>query len=220
MPKTITVKGTGKVSAKPDYVVISMSLSSQDMEYDKAMELAADELEQLKNALCGAGFDEKALKTSNFNVRTDYINLKDADGNYRNEFNGYVVLHAIKLGFDFDTTRLSKVLSAVSGCLSNPELSIKFTVKDASAVNEEMLRLASRNAKHKAEILCDASGVELGALLSVDYSWGELDLVSATNYRMAGECMRMSELSRGVDIEPDDIEISDTATFVWEIKQP
>lgn len=218
MSKTITVKGSGKVSAKPDYVVISMSLSSQDMEYDKAMELAANELNQLKNALQGAGFEEKALKTSNFNVRTDYINIKDADGSYQNKFNGYVVLHSIKLGFDFDTAKLSKALSAVSECLSNPELSIKFTVRDESAVNEEMLRLASQNARRKAEILCDASGVELGALLSVDHNWGESDHVSATNYRMAAECMKMSELSRGVDIEPDDIEISDTVTFVWEIK--
>lgn len=218
MSKTITVKGTGRVSAKPDYVVISMSLSSQDMEYDKAMELAANELKQLKSALHGAGFEEKALKTSNFNVRTDYVNLKDADGNYRNKFNGYVVLHSIKLGFDLDTAKLSKALSAVSECLSNPELSIKFTVRDESAVNEEMLRLASQNARRKAEILCDASGVELGALLSVDYNCGKSDLASATNYRMAAECMKMSELSRGVDIEPDDIEISDTVTFVWEIK--
>ena len=37
MPRTITVKGIGKVSATPDYVVLSMGLESQDMDYEKAM---------------------------------------------------------------------------------------------------------------------------------------------------------------------------------------
>ena len=30
MPRTITVKGIGKVSAAPDFVVLSMGLESQD----------------------------------------------------------------------------------------------------------------------------------------------------------------------------------------------
>ena len=35
MPRTITVKGIGKVSATPDYVVLSMGLESQDMDYER-----------------------------------------------------------------------------------------------------------------------------------------------------------------------------------------
>ena len=42
MARTITVKGIGKVSAKPDYVVFSMTLESKHKDYDKAMDMAAD----------------------------------------------------------------------------------------------------------------------------------------------------------------------------------
>lgn len=38
MARTITVKGIGKVSAKPDYVVFSMTLESKHKDYDKVNE--------------------------------------------------------------------------------------------------------------------------------------------------------------------------------------
>ncbi|MCM1308639.1 MAG: SIMPL domain-containing protein [Butyrivibrio sp.] len=219
MSRTITVKGIGKISAKPDYVVLSLSLKSHDTDYGKAMELADKELGQLKEALGGAGFDKKALKTADFNVRADYNSVNDRSGNYRREFNGYTVSHSLKLEFDFDSARLSKALSAVSDCLSNPELSVAFTVKDVSFVNERLLRAAAENAKHRAKVLCAASDVELGALLSVSYSWSEADILSNTAYRMSEECFAAPMArSAAVDIEPDDISVSDTAVFVWEIK--
>lgn len=218
MPRTITVKGIGKVSAKPDYVVLSMTLESHNMQYDKAMELAAEHIEQLNKSLESVGFENSAVKTTNFNVHTDYEREKDRNGDYKSVFNGYVVTHNLKLSFDFDMGRLSQALSAIAMCLSHPQVSIAFTVKDATAVNEEMLRSATANAKRKAQILCEASGVELGTLIAIDYNWGELDIYSHTRYDMAEECLAAPMMAKSIDIEPDDIDVSDTATFVWEIK--
>lgn len=47
MARTITVKGIGKASARPDYVMLTMELEAKDKEYDKAMDIAAKQLEQL-----------------------------------------------------------------------------------------------------------------------------------------------------------------------------
>ena len=57
MGRTITVKGMGRASAKPDYVVLSMILESTDKEYDKAMGIASDRIQQLNETLCGIGFE-------------------------------------------------------------------------------------------------------------------------------------------------------------------
>lgn len=216
MSKTITVKGIGKASAKPDYVVLSMHLESQNMEYEKAMVDARLRVRQLTDTLVELGFEKADLKTVNFNVDTDYNSEKDRYGNYRKIFNGYKVIHDLKLAFDFDSKRLSTALSAIGGCVSNPELTIHFTVKDATAISEEMLRSATMNAKRKAEILCEAAAVKLGELIAINYSWGEIDVFSHTRYEMADECLARP-LGRSIDIEPDDIDVSDTATFVWEI---
>lgn len=219
MPRTITVKGMGRVTTAPDYVVISMSLEAHEKNYEATMGLAANKIEQLNASLTEIGFEKKSVKTTNFNVRTDYDRVKDRNGNYTSVFNGYICTHRLKVEFDFDTKRLAQTLYAISRCLANPELSISFTVKDPSAVNTELLKSATINAKEKAQILCEASGVEMGQLLTIDYNWGELNVVSQTDYMLEEKCMAMPVGSLAdIDIEPDDIDVSDTATFVWEIK--
>lgn len=218
MPRTITVKGIGKASAKPDYIVLSMTLQSDHMDYDKAMDMAASRIQDLNDALTAIGFEKDAMKTTDFNVRTIYNRVLDRDGVYKNVFNGYEVTHQLKLSFDFDMGKLSQALAAISGCPSHPQLSVAFTVKDATAINEEMLRSATANAKRKAKILCEAAGVELCTLLSIDYNWGELDIYSQTRYDCCEEATPLRAMSRSIDIQPEDIDVGDTATFVWEIK--
>ncbi len=219
MPRTITVKGMGNVKTAPDYVVVSMNLETQAMEYEETKERAAQQIDYLNTSLEAVGFEKKSVKTTNFNVRTDYESVKDKNGNYKSVFNGYVCSHRLKVEFDFDTKRLAQTLSAISKSLAKPELSIAFTVKDPSAINKELLRSATINAREKAEVLCEASDVELGDLLTIDYNWGELNIVSRTDYMLEERVMSMPmKAMADMDIEPDDIDVSDTATFVWEIK--
>lgn len=124
MARVITVKRIGKASARPDQVVISMSLHMRDNNYDRAMDLAGQHIQRLTETLCAIGFEKNDLKTASFNVHTDYQNVKDRNGKYNRVFNGYVADHSLKLEFDFEMQRLSKALSAIAGCLSNPDLSI------------------------------------------------------------------------------------------------
>jgi len=219
MMRTITVKGIGRVSTPPDYVVISMTLESKALEYEISMEQAAEKIAQTNASLEAVGFEPKSIKTTSFDVRTEYDHEKDRYGNYKSVFSGYVCRQRLKVEFDFDTKRLAQTLYAISKCLAEPEISISFTVKDPAAVNTELLRSATENAREKAKILCEASNVQLGSLLSIDYNWGELNIVSKTNYVLEERCMAMPcDGLADIDIEPDDIDVSDTATFVWEIQ--
>lgn len=220
MNRTITIKGIGKLSLKPDQVVVSLTLKATDKNYDKTMDTAAKHLEQLRRALTGIGFAKDDLKTTSFNVGTEYESERDKNGNYKRIFIGYSVTHQLKLEFDFDSQRLSKTLGAVAACIAEPELNVQFTVKDKESVNAALLESACVNAKAKADILAKASGVTLGDLISIDYNWGELHLVSPTQYDMEDACMRLSSAApTSIEIEPDDIDISDSVTFVWEISK-
>ena len=69
MIKTITVKGTGKVNVKPDYVVITLSLESMDKDYQKSVELSAEKIEEISSALQEIGFNKGDLKAESFDVR-------------------------------------------------------------------------------------------------------------------------------------------------------
>lgn len=50
----------------------------------------------------------------------------------------------------------------------------------------------------------------------IPYNWGELDIYSHTRYDCCEDAMPL--MAKSIDIDPDDIDVSDTATFVWEIK--
>lgn len=219
MMRTITVKGVGSVSARPDYITLSLGIETQEKEYDDAMQKAMERIDSLEAVSLKVGFEKGDLKTTSFNVSTAYESIKDRSGNYKREFAGYNCSYRLKLAFNFDSKRLAEVLSAIGDSRAKPELSIAFTVKDAAKVSEELLMSATKNAREKAEILCRASGVELGKLQSIDYNWGELNIVSRTSYDMEDCIMPMMAIREcaAPEIEPDDIDLRDTATFVWEI---
>ena len=83
---------------------------------------------------------------------------------------------------------------------------------------------AVTDAKDKAAVLTQAAGVTLKGIQSIDYSWGEIDFEykPMNGMLMADEClaapMAISGTSYDMDIEPDDIEVSDTVTVLWEIE--
>lgn len=219
MDRTITVKGTGKLKVAPDRIEVSMTLRSKDKDYAAAMEASVKQQDRLRRALGEIGFAPEDLKTNNFNVRTEYESERDKNGMFRQVFAGYVCEHTLGLRFPFDTDRLSKVLAALSECLAEPELYISFTVKDKDALSDALLKSAAENARSRAEVLASASGVELGRLMTIDYSWGNPSFVSPTrvftNAKMATR--GGAEAAMDMDISAEDIELSEDATFVWEI---
>ncbi|MDE7194094.1 MAG: SIMPL domain-containing protein [Oscillospiraceae bacterium] len=215
MPKTVTVKGVGTASVKPDYIVLSIDVTSQRSDYTDSINNANERIRLLQNAAVSMGFAKEDLKTLSFNVNTKYETVSDGKGNYKKVFRGYSCEYKLKLSFDMDAKRLAKTLTAIAECGANAEFSIAFTVKNPEMVNTELLRSAAENARAKAEILCAAAGVKLGDLLTIDYSWSDINIYSASRY-MVPECDEF-EYSDAPLFEPEDIKARDSATFVWTI---
>lgn len=217
MERTISVKGTGKLSLKPDLTVVTLNLKALDPDYEKMMAAAGDQIEALRDALAAVGFSRDALKTENFNIYAENESVRDEKGNYRSVFVGYACNQGLRLEFDFDSARLSAVLGAIASCVADPGLNISFTVKDRETVAAELLRAAASNAREKAQILADASGVRLGKLLSVNYDVASFNPVSPTAYAADMVCMAKGRAAN-VALTPDDISVSDSACFVWGIE--
>ena len=217
MDRLITVKAKAKVSVKVDLVIINMILESHKLDYDEMMELATNSVDKITSAIESVGFDKKDLKTTSFNVRTHYENYRDEENNYKSKFDGYVCEQGLNLEFDFDSNLMSKVLTAITNTNANPKLNIQFSIKDKVGVNEELLIQATKNAKSTAKILAESSNVDLGKLVKIDYNLDQLNLYSPTMYDVEKRAM-VKEMSFSPTIEPEDINVSDTVTFIWEIK--
>ena len=216
--RTIRVTGKGQIKVKPDTTRITMTLEGRYKEYGETLRRSEEDTEILKDVFTGFGFQRSDLKTLQFSTDTEYESYQDRDGTYKNRFAGYRYRHMMKVEFPSDNDRLGKILYALSVCKAKPEFRISYTASDPEAAKNALLGKAMADAKEKAAVLTAAGGVALKNLQSIDYSWGELDL----EYRpmngviMAKSCMEADGCA--LDIEPDDISVSDTVTVVWEIE--
>lgn len=213
--RIITVKGIGNVTAKPDLIIITMMLENTDYSYSGAMQLASGVIDAIRTALISVGYKKDDLRTTDFNINTDYESYKDTKGNWKQKFNGYKCIHKLKLEFDFDMERLNKALSAIASSGAKPEFEINFSIKDKNAISNQLLQNAVKNASEKAVVLAAAAGLSLGAIQRIDYSWGELRLYSDTKMIEPLGCA--SDAVPAMDIEPEDIKVNDTVTVVWTI---
>lgn len=220
--RTIRVTGKGQIKVKPDTTRITMTLEGTYPEYGKALRHSSLNTEQLKDVLSAFGFERSDLKTLNFNVETEYENYKDKD-TYKQRFVGYKFRHMMKVEFLSDNERLGKVLYALANCPVKPEFHLSYTVSDPEAAKNELLGKAVTDAKEKAYVLTQAAGVAQKDIQSIDYSWGEIDFEChpMSGMLMADKCLAAPMVADGgsydMDIEPDDIEVSDTVTVLWEI---
>ena len=217
--RTIRVTGKGQIKVRPDMTRITMSLEGLYKDYNETLRLSSQDTETLKDILSGFGFERSDLKTLNFSVDTEYESYKDRDGSYKQRFTGYRYRHMLKVEFDSDNERLGKILYALANGNVRPEFRISYTVKDPEATKNTLLGKAVKDAREKASVLTEAAGIGLKDIQSIDYSWGEIDF----EYRpmdggiLAERCMAEPTAAYSLDIEPDDIEVSDTVTVVWEI---
>lgn len=221
MERTIRVTGRGKMNVKPDTIELNIFVSKVYPEYAEAMEASAEMTEVLKAAAERAGFDPRDLKTTGFSINMNYEGVYDEKGNWKNKFAGYRYDHNLALRFDADNVKLGKMLWELSDCGADAEISINHTVKDPEPIRNELLAKAVKDSRTKAEVLAAASGVSLGDIISVDYSWGEMQIFNRTVDNLtfgSNSKISMTEESFDMDIEADDIHIRDTVTVIWEIR--
>ena len=217
--RTIRVTGKGQIKVKPDMTRITMTLTGLCEEYGDALRQSSEDTEALKDVLSGFGFERSDLKTLSFSVDTEHESYRDKNNDYRQRFVGYRFNHILKVEFKSDNDRLGKILYALANCSISPEFRISYTVSDPEATKNLLLGKAVTDAKGKAVVLTQAGGVTLKEIQSIDYSWGEIDFeCRPMRANMMVDCYEAPMAkSYDLDIEPDDIEVSDTVTVVWEI---
>lgn len=212
--RTITVKGVGNIFARADSIEIDINFETTDTDYEKLGLTIAKKVKAIYKTIIDLGYKKEDIKTTNFKLFCRHRYPGKALQDHQREFDCFVCSHSLKLSFDFDSKRLAAVISALGGCGVKLDLDIHFTLKNPMKVHEELLISATQNATAKATILCQAAGTQLGQLLSINYDWNELDIISQTNFDIG---KRFQFNCPAPEIEPEDIAVSDCATFVWEI---
>ena len=88
---------------------------------------------------------------------------------------------------------------------------MKYDLKDKAKYKEEALVKAVEQAKRKADIIANTSGVKLLDIRSIDYSFDKIGI------DMVYDSMSMAR-SYDIDIDAEDIEISEDIEITWNIE--
>lgn len=212
--RTIRVTGKGNLKVKPDTTRLMITLNGVYPEYAETINKSTAETEALRELLVEVGFKSSAMKTLSFDVDTEFESYRDENNDYKRRFVGYKFTHTLKVDFPSDNELLGKTLYKLSQSTLAPEFRISYIVADSEAVKNELIGKAMEDAMKKAEVLAKAAGLTLGSIQTVDYSWGEINMeVRPMDDMLMSPCAGPCEM----DIEPDDIDMSDTVTVVWEI---
>ena len=215
MERTIRIKGKGKISVKPDTIKITIKAEGLRWNYDETIEQSTKDTKMLRDALEKAGLDPKNLKTTHFSIDSKYKSYHDKNNDYKEKFVGYEYNHRAYIEFDNDNKILGRVLYELAHCDVKVKFEINHTVKDKEKVKNDLLEKAVEDSTTKAKVLAKASGVKLKEILSIDYSWGEIEIYSET---MNDLMLCEAASSYDIDIEADDIDVQDTVTITWIIE--
>ncbi len=217
MGRKIRVTGKGKVAVKPDTIRINIEARGIFVDYAEAVEESTKQTKVLRQTMQEAGLNGEDLKTRHFSIETQYENYRDENNDYKSRFIGYQYHHMTTIQFRNDNEQLGQVLFALAKSKAEVEFTIQYTVEDQESIKSELLKNAVADAKKKAEVLADASGVTLGEIKHINYSWGEVEIVSKPMNRMMALGAGPSD-SFEIDIEAEDIQLDDTVTIEWTIR--
>lgn len=217
MERKIRVTGKGKIIIKPDLIRLNIKASDVLKKYEDCINKSSKSFKELRKIIENSGLNPNDLKTTEFSVDTEYKSYYENDI-YKREFQGYKYVHNLYINFPNDNDLLEKVLYELSKSKTDYEFSINYTVKDIESAKNKLLAKAVEDSKTKASILAKASEVLLGEIISIDYSWDEIEVFSKPIDDFVINRAQSIENKIDIDIEADDIDLSDTVTIVWKIK--
>jgi len=217
MDNTIRVTGKGEISVQPDMVRLILELVKVQGSYEDALKTSASMTEELKSCFEIFGFSRTEVKTVSFKVDTKYERYYDEANNWKQRFAGYEFKHILKVEFPVGKELLGSMLAALSQCDADPLFRLHYYVRDTASVKDALLDKAVADSKRTAGILARASGVKLGSIKTIDYSWTEMEIVAKTLERSMEMPRSSDSTDINLDIEPDLIKVTDHVTMIWNL---
>ncbi len=161
---SITVTGSGKVSAKPDMAQVQLGVTTQAPTAAKALEDNDAAMEKLFAGLAEKGIDRKDVQTSSFRVGPVYT--LGPQRQQTNEVTGYEVSNVVTVKVrKLDT--LGEVLEEAVSEGANRVQGVSFTVAEPEPLLDQARRKAVADARRKAELYAKEAGVSVGRVLQI-----------------------------------------------------
>jgi uncharacterized protein YggE len=169
--RTLSVIGTGKVSAAPDVAEISVGVVTTENTAKEAVAVNNATMEALQRALKERGVAAKDIETSRLSINPQYAQLPPpAPGQQPKDFIprivGYQVTNTVKITAR-DIMKLGTILDAAVEAGANQMYGISFRVDKPEKLLDVARKDAMADAKRKAELMAGEAGMVVGRPTSI-----------------------------------------------------
>ncbi len=168
--RTITVSGSGQVSATPDTAVVTIGVETQAPEASQAMSENSQKMSAVVSALEDAGVAAKDIQTQVIQLQPQYKEPSPgATTPVTPTLTGYVATNLVEVRTQqLDT--LGQLIDAAVQAGANRIQNISFEVSNSAALLDQAREAAWMDAQHKASQLADLAGAQLGEVVTITES--------------------------------------------------
>ncbi len=205
---TISVSSTGEVTVLPDVGYISLGIETKNADVKKAEEENSKTMDAIMDALKKFDIEETDIKTIGYNIYPQYEEYND-EKPIAYSVNNTVEVTVKKL------EDMSDIIDAAVAAGANRTNSVRFDVLDREESYNEALTNAVNNARARAEVLAEASGLKIVGVMTVNENSS-----SPKNYYADTMSYTRSESADGgyaPSISSGDMEISASVYITFEV---
>ena len=205
----ITVSGTGNIRISADTAVISLGVNARDRDVLKAQQKVNEAIASIRKALIEQGVKEE-------NITTDFMNIY-AIYDYRNdqeELSAYNANSSLAVKVT-DMDIVGKLIDAAFAAGANTLNGISFSAANPEEAENEALREAVTEARKKAEILAEASGLKITGIESISEGSVFSHENTIGNVRAKGMDMMETEEDAGTVVSAAKLIVSATVSITF-----
>ncbi len=200
--RLISITGEAEMYVKPDVASASFGVETNASTAQEAQKLNSSAMNRVISVLKGKGIAEADIQTSNFSMRPVYE--QQGEKPYAQQINvtGYRCSNTVTVRIK-NISNVGSIIDAVIGAGATNVNGISFGVLDSKKHEDEMLARAVENARHKADIMAKAAGVNITGIFKMSDGWVSF----STNHNGV---KRMADYSEAAPIEPGEVSIIGT----------
>jgi len=206
-PPSVTVTGTGSVSAAPDRAQIQAGVTSEAPRAADAVAATSAAMQKVLAALDAAGIDRKQVQTSRFDVSPVYADMTP-EMRGMPAIRGYRASNQVSVEVR-DIDKVGGVLDALVGAGANEIGGISFSIADPKPLEDQARKQAVADARRKAELYAAATGTTIGRVLAIDESGGGGGPYPVRYARM--------EAAAAAPIAPGELDLAVNVTVTWSL---
>lgn len=174
-PPTISVNGEGFIEMTPDRAKISVGVVTRAKNPSEVQNLNARAAKSVIDSIVALGIERKNISTGNFSIYP----TRNGD---RNEISGYEATNSVTIIVD-DVNLVGKIIDAALKNGANHVDGLNFGLRDKNSAQDEAIRLAILDAKHKAEVAASALGKKIVGVRNISVNSSSVN--TPRNYKLA-----------------------------------